>query len=97
MGSLPEGTLCAYCGAKPAGYIPDGAVGPMCMGSPEACFERMENGSVEAVCRLRLVRQARATTARLAKPRATEMRTSHFETIFDVAAAKIAEYLWQLR
>ena len=90
MGSLPEGTLCAYCGAKPAGYIPDGAVGPMCMGFPAACFERMETDSVEAVCRLRLVRQARATTARLAS-------TSPALTIFDVVAAEIAEYLWQLR
>ena len=24
MGSLPDGTLCAYCGTNPAGYIPDG-------------------------------------------------------------------------
>ena len=30
MGSCEPGTLCAYCGAEEAGYIPDGCVGPMC-------------------------------------------------------------------
>ena len=75
---------------NPAGYIPDGAVGPLCMGSPGACFERMAIDSVEAVCRLRLERQACAATARLAS-------TSHAATIFDLVAAEIAEYLWQLR
>ena len=31
MGSLPDGTLCAYCGIREAGYIPDGCCGPVCM------------------------------------------------------------------
>ena len=30
MGSLPEGTKCFYCAVNLAGYIPDGADGPMC-------------------------------------------------------------------
>ena len=45
MGSLPEGTLCAYCGVEEAGYIPDGACGPMC---PD-CLELPE----EKACGLR--------------------------------------------
>ena len=30
MGSLPEGTMCTYCGQEEAGYIPDGMLGPTC-------------------------------------------------------------------
>ena len=46
MGSLPWGIKCAYCGEYDAGYIPDGCVGPLCIGPswliPEgrSCFER---------------------------------------------------------
>ena len=35
MGSLPEGTLCVYCNRNPAGYIPDGFVGPVCFEGPD--------------------------------------------------------------
>ena len=35
MGSLPRGPLCAYCGVNEAGYIPDGYVGPVCIGDSE--------------------------------------------------------------
>ena len=30
MGSLPEGTLCGYCGKREAGDIPDGCIRPLC-------------------------------------------------------------------
>ena len=30
MGTLEDGTLCAYCGINEAYYIPDGCVGPVC-------------------------------------------------------------------
>ena len=30
MGHLPQGTLCSYCGALEAYYIPDGCCGPLC-------------------------------------------------------------------
>ena len=30
MGSLPEGTMCFYCGVEEAGYIPDGCLGAVC-------------------------------------------------------------------
>ena len=35
MGSCPVGTLCAYCGKNLAGYILDGAAGPVCMRGPD--------------------------------------------------------------
>ena len=37
MGSLPEGTLCSYCGAREASYIPDGACGPVCFKPAGTC------------------------------------------------------------
>ena len=37
MGSLPEGTLCSYCGAREASYIPDGACGPVCCKPAGTC------------------------------------------------------------
>ena len=42
MGSVPDGTLCAYCGINPAGYIPDGCVGPVCFDAADgsqSCFD----------------------------------------------------------
>ena len=42
MGSVPEGTLCSYCGVREAGYIPDGAAGPICF-EPDGkcCWDRV--------------------------------------------------------
>jgi hypothetical protein len=41
MGSLPEGTLCSYCGVREAGYIPDGAAGAICFEPDgECCWGR---------------------------------------------------------
>ena len=46
MGSLDEGTLCWYCAVREAGYIPDGCLGPLCMGrydddpgEGESCYD----------------------------------------------------------
>ena len=36
MGTVEEGTMCAYCAVNEAGYIPDGCVGPTC---PD-CWDR---------------------------------------------------------
>lgn len=42
MGSVPEGTLCSYCGVREAGYIPDGAAGPICFEPDgECCWDRV--------------------------------------------------------
>ena len=30
MGTLPDGTMCSYCDAHEAHYIPDGCCGPLC-------------------------------------------------------------------
>ena len=53
MGSLDRGTTCAYCGARRAGYIPDGASGPMC----GRCMDWMWAGGRPDL--LRLSRRAR--------------------------------------
>ena len=88
MGSFPEGTLCCYCGVNPAGYIPDGAVGPMCINLAKSCFDRAENGELDAVSGLRLVRKARAVVARLGQ-------ASPAQRMPDAVAALIAWYVWK--
>ena len=42
MGTVEEGTMCAYCAVNEAGYIPDGCVGPTC---PD-CWDRTLEGRV---------------------------------------------------
>ena len=88
MGSVSEGTLCSYCGVNPAGYIPDGAVGPMCMGWPKACFDRSENGGVYAIMGLRLRRKTRAVFARLEQ-------APHAQKMPDSVAELVASYVWK--
>ena len=50
MGSLPDGTMCAYCDQHEAGYIPDGCCGPVC----GPCLDNMLGGG-----RLELIRYSR--------------------------------------
>ena len=52
MGTLAEGTRCYYCGAEPAGYIPDGGgpIGP-------ACLNVLLRYGAQAVTRVRLRRR----------------------------------------
>ena len=60
MGSLREGTLCAYCSTHAAGYIPDGCIGPLRMGDEHCCYEKSEALGwevIEVEC-LRLVKTA---------------------------------------
>lgn len=40
MGSLPEGTLCAYCRIRTASYVPDHCIGPTCLSGPGNCYDR---------------------------------------------------------
>ena len=49
MGSPSDGALCAYCGIRAAGYIPDGFCGPVCM---DYCIEL----AIERLVSLRLNR-----------------------------------------
>ena len=54
MGSLPEGTLCAYCGINEAGYIPDGCVGPVCFDGENNCGDLILDGLWHLVLQRRL-------------------------------------------
>ena len=57
MGSLPRGTLCAYCGLREAGYIPDGCVGPLCMEpDDECCYDRSQALGWDVIVQERLMR-----------------------------------------
>ena len=56
MGSLPEGTLCAYCGINAAGYIPDGCVGPLCLDGEDSCYWKAHDGFWHVVVKRRLER-----------------------------------------
>ena len=57
MGSCDPGTMCAYCDAEEAGYIPDGCVGPMC----GSCMDWAAQGGRPEL--LRLQRRARSLRA----------------------------------
>ena len=68
MGTLPRGTLCAYCGVREAGYIPDGCAGPLCMDPDDVCcFDLWQSRSWEYVCGLRYERWKAARFGTLAK------------------------------
>ena len=54
MGSLPEGTLCAYCGINAAGYIPDGCVGPVCFEGDNNCGDLLCDGLWHLMVKRRL-------------------------------------------
>ncbi len=53
MGSLPEGKRCCYCDVRKADSIPDGAVGPIYIGSLGSCFKVWEKDGYEKISRLR--------------------------------------------
>ena len=55
MGTLEDGTLCAYCGINEAYYIPDGCVGPVCI-FPDgvSCWDIQERHRWDGVFLLRV-------------------------------------------
>ena len=81
MGSMPLGTLCFYCAEHEAGYIPDGAWGPMC----GLCQD--PPGGAAALRRLHLRMRWRTWAAKLA-------RTVCAQAVFGVEADMLAPYLW---
>ena len=83
MGSVPEGTLCFYCFEHAAGYIPDGAWGPMC----GPCIARLLAGQADALCRQRWQRLWRKWGSKLARPVTVQ-------AVFCVEAEMLAPYLW---
>ena len=67
MGTLADGTLCAYCGRNEANYIPDGCAGPVCFWPDGAsCWDASQLFGWNTVIQRRLTRFARYTFLRLA-------------------------------
>ena len=64
MGSLPDGTMCIYCGQEEAGYIPDGLLGPTCCTCSDlASAHETEEQALECLDRLRIARFLRSLRA----------------------------------
>ena len=66
MGSLPDGSRRAYCGKNAAGYIPDGCIGPVCMGTEHCGYEKFVAGGWEGVVKGYLELATTAWRGRLA-------------------------------
>ena len=81
MGSVPK--LCFFCAEHPAGYIPDGAWGPMC----GPCIARLLAGQADALCRQRWQRLWRKWLRKLAA------RPVTVQAVFCVEAEMLAPYL----
>ena len=91
MGSLPEGTLCAYCGAREASYIPDGAAGPLCFEPRgECCYDRALALGWDVIIRERLMRLWKMRIAVLCKDR-TALPTLGIGAI----EFKVSSFIWQ--
>ena len=91
MGSLPEGTLCAYCGVREASYIPDGAAGPICFApSGECCHDRALALGWDAIVRERLMRLWKVKSAVLCKDR-TSLPTLGIDTV----ELNVSSFIWQ--
>ena len=90
MGSMPQGTLCSYCAVREAGYIPDGAVGPMCMGQAECCYERGCVSGWEVIMNERWLRLGRMRSNVLCKD-----QTAVPTLGIDIVELKVAEFLWR--
>ena len=57
MGTIEDGTLCAYCGINEAYYIPDGCVGPVCLfPGGLSCWDIQERHGWDGVILLRVRR-----------------------------------------
>ncbi len=89
MGSLPQGTRCCYCGVRLAGYIPDGAVGPMCLLGPGNCYNVWEEDGYEKISRLRFNRLLRMRMKQLCRSPQQQM-PSMFNDIDQI----VAKCLW---
>ena len=92
MGSLPEGTLCCYCGVNPAGYIPDGAMTMCFTEDDDSCQNRLLNGEYEMLVELRLRRLWKAMVRRLAHPFAAPKLP--FASPSSEIELHIASYIW---
>ena len=95
MGSRPEGTLCAYCGAREASYTPDGCVGPMCMGEPGCCQEVGEEFGWNCMDNKRLCRLGRSWLWCLARDANVVMQFV-FSASSGEVQLRIYAFLWRV-
>ena len=91
MGSLPDGTLCAYCGVREAGYIPDGCAGPVCFEPDgECCFDRSLVLGWDVIVQERLMRLSNLKMILICGDMASLPMPLQLLTI----QSMIAEYIW---
>ena len=86
MGSVDPDTRCCYCAVNLAGYIPDGAAGPMC----GDCMDQaaLSPAHCTRVVRMRHLRLITGLFELLAKAPSEQLRVSRDAHI------TIAEFLW---
>ena len=90
MGQMPDGTMCSYCDAEEASYIPDDACGPMCGSCMDLGIER----GYDQVYNLRLQRWVRATMWRISPREPTRAQTRAESVLHEpLVALQIAKYL----
>ena len=91
MGSLPKGTKCAYCGIRESGYIPDGAVGPVCLEpDDECCWDRAQILGWEIINQERLLRLWKKKMAGHSKDGAAHITLGIAEV-----EQKVFEFIWR--
>ena len=94
MGSLPEGTLCAYCFENEAGYIPDGCCGPLCffdVSGSSSCWDIAQDLGWGFVEKRRLSKLWRATLRRLGKVQSIGPLDGMSEV-----GLRVSAYLWDV-
>ena len=90
MGSLEDGTMCAYCDEEEAGYIPDGLCGPTC----GSCLDLWIAAGAKYVHLLRYHRWWRGVLGRLTAWRQPAVITTTEIMLRDPSiAVYIAEFL----
>jgi len=91
MGSCPRGTKCAYCGVREAGYIPDGAAGPVCFEPQgECCWDRAQDLGWEIIVQERLLRLWNKKLAGLSKDGAAHLTLKIAEV-----EQKVFDFIWR--
>ena len=86
MGSVDSDTRCCYCAVNLAGYIPDGAAGPMCGDCMD--LAALSPARCTMVKRTRHLRLIAGLLKLLAKAPGEQLRVSRDAHI------TIAEFLW---
>ena len=90
MGSLRDGTLCAYCDVEEAEYIPDGCCGPVC----GVCMDAGIASGWRQIDLIRHNRWIRALLGNLTAWARRHHRTPTEEALSDpTVAVNIAEYV----